>query len=187
MSIRDFERACITGTRSAFDLHWQFTGGLPLGYAPEAFIQGQIALELAKLNVYVSLESHVYDALKEAGGEMRGRPVKRVGGRIDLVTWWKSGKPRILIEIKKLVHKESISADVRRLRQVLGRGGSTRHGIIVTYTSAKKPETIRGRIDYASRVSRCKITNTTGPIEFPLSWREGIAWNYEVTCFRVEA
>jgi hypothetical protein len=44
MTISKFESACLRGVKSAFEVHRQFTGGLPLRYAPEAFIQGHIAL-----------------------------------------------------------------------------------------------------------------------------------------------
>jgi len=180
-----FEAACIRGVHRAFKLHMKFTDGLPLTFAPEAFIQGQIALELAKLGVFVTLESPVYEALSDAGAELRGKKSKRMGGRFDLVTYWKTMKPRLLIEVKKLRRKDAISADAKRLRQTVGRGGSTRSGLVVVYADAKKPQTIQGRIDYAARTKGCKLTARTGPIAFNADWDGGDKWHYEVACIRV--
>lgn len=156
-------------------------------FAPEAFIQGQIALELAKLHVFVSLETSVYETLADAGAELRGKPSRRMGGRIDLVTWWKNKKPRLLIEVKKLRHKEAISADAKRLRQMLGRGGSVRYGLVIAYADAKRSKTITSRIDHAAKTKGCTLIQRTGPVPFEANWDSGSDWHYEVACFRVDA
>lgn len=182
-----FASSCIKGVRNAFNVHLKLTGGLPLTFAPEAYIQGHIATELAKLNVYVSLETSVYGTLFDAGAELRGKPSKRMGGRIDLVTWWKNKKPRLLIEVKKLRHREAITADAKRLRQLLGRGGSLRHGLVVVYADAKRAQTITSRIDHAAKTKGCKLLERTGPIAFDAAWDDGKKWHYEVACFRVKA
>jgi hypothetical protein len=183
----NFPAACTRGVKNAFKLHMQLTGGLPLTFAPEAFIQGQIALELAKLNVFVSLETSVYETLADAGAELRGRPSKRMGGRIDLVTWWKNKTPRLLIEVKKLRHKEAISADAKRLRQMLGKGGSLRYGLVVVYADAKKAKTITSRINHAAKTKGCKLKKRTGPVPFDADWDNGEKWHYEIACFSVKA
>ena len=183
MTISSFEIACLRGVKSAFNVHHQFTGGLPLDYAPEAFIHGQIALALSKL-AYVTLECHVYETLSEAGAELRGKSPRNKSGRIDLVTWWKKGTPRFLIEVKKLRHKEAITDDVKRLKQLLGRGGSTREGLVVVYVSAKKPKTINSRLLFAEESSGARLSKRTGPILFSVI-DTCATWCYEVACFRV--
>lgn len=185
MTITKFENVCLDSVEAAFKKHWQFTGGLPLDYAPEAFIQGWIAQALSKLG-YVTLESNVYHALSEAGAELRGKAPRNGNGRVDIVTWWKTGKPRILIEVKKLRHKEAITSDAKRLRQLLGRGGSTREGLVVVYASAKKPETIDGRLAFAAETSGARLSRRTGAISFPIIG-SGSVWHYEAACFRVRS
>lgn len=184
MTIANFESACLRGVKSAFKVHYQFTGGLPLRYAPEAFIQGQIALALSKL-AYVTLESHVYETLSEAGAELRGKAPRNNRGRIDLVTWWRKGTPRFLIEVKKLRHKEAITADVKRLKQLLGRGGSTREGLVVVYVSAQKTTTINSRLLFAAESSGARLSKRTGPIPFSVLDSD-TTWHYEAACFRVQ-
>ena len=182
-----YEVACVKAVKTAFKQHWTFTGGLPLTFAPDAYIQGQIAHELSKRGLYVTMESKVYEALTEAGAEMRGRYMKRVGGRLDLVTWWKNGTPRHLIEVKKLRHKEAIAADVKRLRAMLKRGGSTRQGLIVLYADARKPDTVTRRIEYAASAANAKLVVRSGIETFETFWNENATWHYEAACLRVEA
>lgn len=185
MTITKFEKQCIRGVVSAFKKHHKFTGGLSLRYAPEAFMQGEIALALSKIAPYVTLESHVCHALSEAGAELRGKTPRNSGGRIDIVTWWKNGSPRFLIEVKKLIAREAISADVKRLRQLLGRGGSTREGLVVVYASAQKPSTIDDRLEFAAKSSGAILSERTGPIPFHSVWSDA-KWHYEAACFRVQ-
>ena len=181
-----FETACAKGVVRAFKSHLKFTGGLPLTFAPEAFIQGQIALELAKHDVYATLETTVYETLSEAKCSMRGRPPKRFGGRLDLVTWWKNSRPRLLIEVKKLRHKEGVADDLKRIRDILRKGGSIRGGIVVVYADAKRLETIQRRIDYAANSANCQLAYRSGPIKFQAKWDDGDQWFYEVACLRVK-
>lgn len=182
-----YESACVKAVQDAFKVHWKFTGGLPLTFAPEAFIQGQIAIALSRLNLYVTLESKVYATLTEAGAEMRGRTLRRGGGRLDLVSWWKSGAPRHLIEVKKLRHKEAIAADARRLRAMLKRGGSTRQGLIIVYADAARQSTVERRIEYAATAKDCRLVARSGAQQFVTSWNDNAVRHYEAACIRVEA
>jgi hypothetical protein len=182
-----YETACVSAVKRAFKMHWRFTGGLPLTFAPEAFIQGQIAAELSKHDLYVTLETKVYDTLADAGAEMRGRSIKRGDGRIDLVTWWKNGTPRHIVEIKKLRHKEAVSADVHRIRSILNRGGSTRQGLIVLYADARRPETVDRRVDYAAKATGTRLVVRSGIKRFVSMWDDNKQWHYEAACLRVES
>jgi hypothetical protein len=180
-----YESACVHAVQEAFDIHWAFTGGLPLTFAPEAFIQGQIAVALSRLNLWVTLESKVYETLTDAGAEMRGRSLQRSGGRLDLVSWWKNGTPRHLIEVKKLRHKEALSADVKRLGAMLRRGGTTRQGLIVVYADAARSRTVEQRISFAATAKHCKLVARTGPQEFVSEWNNYRPRHYEAACIRV--
>jgi hypothetical protein len=179
-----YELACIEGVQTAFDLHVGFSGGLPLSFAPEAFIQGQIALALAALGLMVTLESPVYETLCEAGADLRGRPFKRIGGRLDLVTWWKNGTPRHLIEVKMLRHSAAIADDIKRLKSMLLRGGS-QQGLILVYAEAKKAETVRGRIDKAKALQYSQLAKRSGVRPFKSAWIGDDDWHWEAACLRV--
>ena len=185
MTIERFEESCIRGVKSAFKKHYKFTGGLPLGRAPEGFIQGEIACALARVSRFVTLETGVKELLLKSNAEMRGK--KPRNGRIDIAAWWKSGKPRFLIEIKKVWPHDSISSDVKRLRQVLGRGdGTCREGLVVAYVQAKKAETLERRLTGVA--GRCKVKRhlTHGPVPyFNIHSRETEYWG--AACFRVDA
>lgn len=182
-----YERACVTAVTRAFDAHMAFTGGLPLTFAPEAFIQGQIATELSGLNLFVTLETKVYDTLTEAGAEMRGRKMKRAGGRIDLVTWWKNGTPRHIVEVKKLRHKEAIRDDVVRIRSILSRGGSTRQGLIVLYADARQADTVTRRINHAANETGTQLVKRSGVRSFKSHWDDYRESHYEAACLRIVA
>jgi hypothetical protein len=185
MTVLQIEKACLKATQRAFDQHFRFSGGLPLGRAPEAFIQAAIAYGLAKTEPFITLESKVYNTLSDAGAELRGKPPRNSGGRIDLVTWWKSGKPRLLIEVKKMHGRESIAADVKRIRQVLRRGGSIREGLVVVYASAKTRKTLDSRMQHAAARTGAILGERSGAIPFDAFWSSS-KWHYEVACFRVQ-
>jgi hypothetical protein len=178
----EYETACIEGVRNAFALHEKFSGGLPLSFAPEGFVQGQIALALAERGVIVQLESPVYATLCEAGAELRGKPFKGIGGRIDVVTWWKNGTPRHLIEVKMLRHGGAIAGDVGRLKTMLKRGGF-RQGLIVVYAEAIKEATVANRISSAAKLQGCEIADRSVVQLFRSDWVGGVHW--QAACFRV--
>jgi hypothetical protein len=180
-----YESACVKAVQKAFDVHWKLTGGLPLTFAPEAFIQGQIAIALARLNLWVTLESKVYEALTDAGAEMRGRSLRRGGGRLDLISWWKNGSPRHLIEVKKLRHTQALNSDAKRLAAMLRRGGTTRQGLIVIYADAARARTVEERIDCAATAKHCTLVSRSGPQEFRSRWNDNRSRHYEAACIRV--
>ncbi|SBV50045.1 hypothetical protein XBLMG947_0821 [Xanthomonas bromi] len=178
-----FQSACMKGVRLAFRKHHRFTGGYSLKQAPEAFIQGEIACALSKIAPYVTLESSVQMLLREAGAELRGK--KPRNGRIDLAVWWSNGTPRFVIEIKKVYSKDSISSDAKRLRQVLGRGGTSREGIVVVYSDAAKVETLRDRFSTLASRSRTKASTTSKVTSF--SDDSGKIRYWQAACFLVRA
>lgn len=58
-------QSCVQGITTAYSKYFELTGGLALGWAPESFIQTEIAAALFEDRAvpYVSLESCVYTTL----------------------------------------------------------------------------------------------------------------------------
>jgi hypothetical protein len=184
MSVSVFESACLKAVKSAFKKHYDFTGGSSLSSAPEAFIQGEIACALSKVARYVTLESGVKMLLQEAGAECRGRQPRN--GRIDVVAWWENGKPRFLIEIKKVNGRDSITADVKRLRQVLGRGGATRDGLVIVYSDAKNKTTLESRFKHLSSRGRVRASAATDIFGYFPAYSEAPHY-WQAKCYRIRA
>ncbi|MCD9096697.1 hypothetical protein [Luteimonas fraxinea] len=178
-----FQTACMKGVESAFKKHHLFTGGYALRQAPEGFIQGEVACALSKIARFVTLESSVQMLLVEAGAELRGKKPRT--GRVDLAVWWANGTPRFVIEIKKVYAHDSISADAKRLRQVIGRGGTSREGIVVVYSDAAKRETLTTRFAKVASKSRTKAS-TTSKI-FSYCDEAGNERFWQAACFVVKA
>lgn len=189
MSSKRFESACLSGVEQAFKFHYSFTGGLSLSAAPESFIQVNIFRMLAKelgVGGWVTMEESVQGLLKEGGAERRGCVPRNKHGRIDIVTWWKSGKPRLLIEVKKVYAINSLGRDVRRLGQVLNRGGTTRHGLVVAYAEAKTKKTLETRFNAIAQKSRTKISQLTPAKRFETYWHDETKyWYWQAACFSV--
>ena len=182
MSTSKFETACISGVVNAFNKHYKFTGGLSLRSAPEAFIQGEIAISLSKIARYVTLESDVRLLLHTSGAELRGRQPR--SGRIDVTAWWKNKKPRFVIEVKKAFSNESISSDVKRLKQVMERGGSCRDGLVIVYSDASHQSTLDRRFKNIAAACKARHSRTGRPRKFhdPVSEKERY---WQAACYRV--
>lgn len=102
--------------------------------APESWVASMIAMYLARKTpgYGVELEARVEEVMRAAGACPRGRVPKdlRIGGRADIVLWWKAKKgPRALIEVKHPLRAgniNSVVADARRLLSALHRGAAHR-------------------------------------------------------------
>lgn len=176
----DIQAACLSGVKSAYEKYYKFSGGQSLWYAPESFIQAEIANSLAKICPYVTLEDNVRDLLHHSNANLRGRTPRK--GRIDIITWWQQGSPRKLIEVKKAYNRDAINNDARRLRQMISRGGSTRKGLIIVYTSAVKEKTITNRLEAIAINSKTTLACNLGAQK--CSDNEEI-WHWDVGCFMV--
>ncbi|HAW51246.1 MAG TPA: hypothetical protein DCX54_02795 [Flavobacteriales bacterium] len=176
----EIQKACLNGVESAYRKYFEFSGGQSLWYAPESFIQAEIATFLAKVCPYVTLEDGVRDLLQNSNATLKGKPPRK--GRIDIITWWENGTPRKLIEVKKAYCKDAIKEDAKRLRQMIGRGGSTRKGLIVAYTSAVKKETIANRFVAIASSSDSTLICNLGAKKC-LNADE--SWHWDAGCFMV--
>jgi len=172
----NIQRACLEGAVNAFELHYKWSGGWLLGYAPESLIQSEIARCLSEVCPFVTLEGSVDEILRDSEASSRGSNFR--AGRFDIVTWSAKDKPYLLIEIKKAWWRKVINEDVIRLKKVLKRGGTTRGGLVVVYTSAKKEKTINNRIIGLKEESETTMACRIGPQE-----RDGVFW--DVACFSV--
>jgi len=180
--LEELQKCCLKGVQSAFKKHHQFTGGYSLRQAPEAFIQGEMACAMGRAKHFVTLESGVKMLLQAAGAEMRGR--KPRNGRIDLAVWWKGDRPRYVIEVKKVFSNDSITSDAKRLRQVLGRKGTLRRGLVVVYSDAAKIETLESRFDAIADKSNTTVREKTTVYEFVDNLQRVRYW--QAACFVVK-
>lgn len=181
----DIQAACLEGVQNAYTKYFAWSGEYSLRYAPESFIQAEIANTLNAVCGYVTLEDTVRSVLREAGANLRGKLPRNATGRFDIISWWANGTPRKIIEVKKAFTENSINADAKRLRQVLGRGGSTRKGMIVVYTSAINVGTISKRLRALEKASCTKLVCNLGPQESRDS--EGNLWHWDAACYMVSA
>lgn len=137
---------CIKGADDAASLYDEMSGGIPLNEVPESLLQAEIARKLSEQCHYVTVESSARWLLSAAGAETRGRLTRNNGGRIDVIVWSASDKPRYLIEVKRAWDSWALCADAKRLQSMLKRGGSLHRGLLVATVSAAKHPTIERRI-----------------------------------------
>lgn len=133
---------------------------------------------------YVTLEDTVRNVLRDASSSLKGPVPRSKKGRIDITTWWANETPRVLIELKKAKQGNSINNDAKRLRQILGRGGSHREGLIIVYTSAAKPITIDNRFKNMAANSKTVLACRMGTTKYV--GYEGNYWYWDVACFQVK-
>lgn len=126
--------AVLAGIRDAYRLHKK-TSKRRFGFAPEYWVTSMIARRLGKAapGCGVELEASVREIMEQAKAKLPGRVPGwlRIGGRFDIVLWWKSkAVPRALIEVKHPVRKGAIPSvvkDARRLLTALHRGAQERN------------------------------------------------------------
>ena len=180
---QDIIDASFKGVAKAFRNYYKWSGGYWLSYAPESYMQVEIACALSKTCPFVTLEDNVRDILTDSSAEKRGyQPRGNASGRVDIIVWWKNKTPRVLIEVKKGWGNDIINSDAERLRQLLNRGGSQQHGIIIVYTDAKKEETIHKRFKEIEIRSSTGIIDKLGPKK---KIEDGEIWYWGAACFLV--
>ena len=139
----------------------------------------------------VTLEHNVSDAIRRAGGDMRGPPSKDINrnGKFDLTVSNTVG-PRGLIEVKTRIYYRYITQDVRELCRALRRGKDLRWGLLAYYTSKKlgdgTPHDARKRVRRQTEevmrraglavTSDCTVERHTSPVHA----NSGGAWTAEV-------
>lgn len=173
----------LQGVENAFKNYYNWSGGEWLYWAPEGFIRDEIARSLSKICPYVTLEDTVDSILKNGGCERRGPKPRSKKGRVDLIVWWKNGTPRFLIEIKIGTKKKEVNKDIKRLRQLLKRGGSLQKGALIVYKSASDPETIDKRFSEITEKPGVSLKKRIGPKKRKEDW--GIRY-WDAGCFLIK-
>lgn len=127
--------ACINAIEKAEETYINWTpNGYSMRVAPESFVQMMIAQELFAVDstqggVKLLLEASVAELLKLQKVE----PDKETRtGRIDLVVYYKSKAPRLLIEVKKITKKNSLNEDLRRVLNLMAKC-KIQNGVLVGY------------------------------------------------------
>ena len=174
--------ASVKGVQKAFTEYREWTNGYWLSYAPESYIQVEIARSLKKEFLFITLEDTVRDILIDSDAEMRGRkPRNSPAGRVDIIAWWKNETPRALIEVKKCWTYDGINSDAIRLRQLLKHGGSLQIGLIVVYTEAKNEKTITERFKKMEIHSNTQMQSRLKPKKD----KDDDNWYWDAACFLV--
>lgn len=148
ISTKSIIDACNAGVERAYNTYLAMTGNCWLWLAPEYFITTMIALELNSLagSKYVTMEHSAYDVLSNSEAIGRGKLHReiRANGRIDILLWWGSKRPRAIIEVKnRIYNKNQYTADIKRIKNMLNRkadSSSLRFGIFSFYTESKYSE-----------------------------------------------
>ena len=148
LPLEEIASQALRGIESAFRKYERMSGGYWLSYAPECYIQAEIANALAKKCPIVTLEDNVGEILKNSGADRRGaKPRGSRWGRVDIVVWWKNDSPRTLMEVKKITSATVLNDDAKRLRRLLKKKdtGSFAEGLLVGYADAPYKEKIDER------------------------------------------
>lgn len=154
--------ACIAGAKAAARKYLRWSGGRSLRAAPESFTQVYVAERLAGVIPAVTLEEQVKDIINLSNAERRGRIPGKKNGRVDIVLWHKSGRPRIIVEVKRLSDHGGATRDIHRIKMLVDRCPSVQAGIVVAVSHAKSEATLARRFREAasrseSRAARIEI------------------------------
>lgn len=175
---------CMEGVRNASSLYTEWSGGDSLSDAPEIVMQCEIARCLAESFPYVTLEDTVDSIIEASGAQARGRkPRDSATGRVDIVVWWAKDEPRYAIEVKKAWNSKDLNSDAKRIKQLLGRGGSQQAGFVVAYTAARKTETVDRRFTQMARNTQASMVKRLGPQHYT---EDGELAFWDAACFRVK-
>ena len=180
----DILHAVNKGINNAYDLYQDWSGGDGLGDAPESLVQVEIARSLREVCPFVTLEETVDYILEKSGSKLKGkRPRNSGSGRVDIIVWSNDDKPKILLEIKRAWCGYTPEPDARRLRQLLNRKNSIRHGFLVIYTSGGSPETIENLFKNIEYECDATLKHRIGLKEV---CSDGEFWYWDAGCFSVD-
>lgn len=198
-NLDDIANKTLAGISEAQNKYEYWTGGCWLWEAPEYMVTTLIAKHISAFeDIYTTLEHNVRGALKDAGGQGRGRPRKalRPDGKFDILLWRENGNPMAVIEVKNQVTGFSyIRADVSRICATLKRSNTSRNtircGFIAYYTSlnnGKRKPAKKRVIDRVEGIAKKveKFANDEGmnfkryPGRVKVVGNDGGAWTAEV-------
>lgn len=173
ISITALLDACANAVMQAEDKYSKWSGGITMRAAPESLVQTILAEYLhEKAGARVILEQS-FDQLLELSSIPSKEKQKKDQRRLDLAIFYNSGKPRILVEIKKITKSESLQADCTRIQELLNQCPKIQCGFILAYRTAAKEQTIQDSIINVNQSSEMKlkrkipITKVTGKTGLP--------------------
>ena len=148
-------KAVLNGTRAAKRKYDNWSGGWYL-HGAEYVATFCIADAVKKVDgvSYVTVESNVRNAIKDAGGSLRGVGLKTVpqGYRFDIAVW-NTKEIRGVIEVKTSVWGFSyIEKDIAKVCSILGKVKLVRWGLIAYFASMR---------DGSQRVAKERLRNRT--------------------------
>ena len=164
-SIENIIKKTLSGfSKAQRDCEWQ--SDYWLDEAPESMIRTYIAKEIAK-KCSLMQEARVRDIIDEANGLGPGaiRKNARLNGKVDIVVYQTDGKPKAIIEIKKVNIElggfSSIEADVERIIGLLKRSRKIiQCGLVAYYTECegeKAAEKCRSKVKTIKRDAYTRI------------------------------
>src|SRR5690606_14404200 len=150
----DLEKAILAGVHEAFATYEKSSGGYWLWHAPESFMQAMIFQKLSALSPgFATLEASPTRIAMDLELKRDRRSDKmRDQQRFDILYWYANGKPRSIIEVKKVYSdlEKSIN-DIKRMRLwVSNPNMNIEAGYFVAYTEARGARaegTINGRFE----------------------------------------
>lgn len=153
--------AALKGLTTAFDTYYRWSGGWGLSYAPESFIQAEVARSLFSIIPYVTLEAPTDLLLDRCEIDKLNIPDTLRKGRVDIVGW-KRFKPIILVEAKRAWGHIEIREDAKRIRDLIALCLHTiQHGMMVVYSDAASEEALLARYDGLAASANCELVART--------------------------
>ncbi|MBK6361419.1 MAG: hypothetical protein IPH64_00955 [Comamonadaceae bacterium] len=142
--MNNFEKSLMAAARKTFVDYEKLTGGWWLMHGPESFLQNGIALDLRKqADILVYPECSPKRVKADHNIVKIGRPPKTSQQqRFDLVTWWKNGTPRAIVELKLAYDIRPIRKDAEKLLEFRKEARDVfRSGYLLVYSEARiKPK-----------------------------------------------
>lgn len=147
VSKRSLFDACEGAMEKAEDTYKAWTPhGYSMRVAPESFVQMVIAQELhsADSGVRLLLEASVAELLKSCD-EKTSKNTRT--GRIDIVVYYKSKSPRLLVEVKKITKKNSLNEDLKRVLELMSKCKTIQNGVLIGYGARASEDKLKGLFD----------------------------------------
>ncbi len=170
LSTKIIADACLKGLQRSEKIHAKWTGGLTMRAAPEWFVQTIVAEEIARLGPRLHLEESIGRILENAKVKHPKRLPRNERGRVDIAIYYKSGMPQMILEVKKIGKASSMDADKARTTAMMDLCKGIRHGLLLGYTTARRPATVEQRLAAvavqtgAKIIRRLKLVQVTGKL-----------------------
>ncbi|MCY4498159.1 MAG: hypothetical protein OXC14_12825 [Rhodospirillaceae bacterium] len=137
----------------------RMSGGYWLSEAPEYFATTHVANEISTLKkkeLFVTLEENVRQTVKDAGGSVRRRDLRRLQARADVVVW-EGDVAKGVVEIKLMpTGFSSIRKDTGRVCSILQDENDLEFGLIAYYRSFANGAWKPARQRLSDRITRIR-------------------------------